>query len=208
MIDKLEWNKESLTYPFITVTPARDMYESVTWFKKKIPINIRTQTLYTNLISVEMSDYNAILGMDWLSTHHAVIDCQKKHVLFQSPEGEKFEFKGTSRSKLVPTIFELKAKRLLESECYGYLANIMDNAKEDKTRPKDIPMMREYLKVFPDDLMSLPSDREVDFSIDLIPGAALISKAPYRLGPAELKELKTQLQELLDKGFIRPSYSP
>ena len=122
--------------------------------------------------------------------------------------GEKFEFKGTSRSKLVPTIFELKAKRLLESECYGYLANIVDKAKEDKTRPKDIPMMREYLKVFHDDLMSLLSDRKVEFSIDLIPGAALISKAPYRLGPAELKELKTQLQELLDKGFIRPSYSP
>ena len=84
----------------------------------------------------------------------------------------------------------------------------MDKTKEDKTGPKDIPIVHEYLTVFPEDLMSLPPDREVEFSIDLIPGAALISKAPYRLGPAELKELKTQLQELLDKGFIRPSHSP
>ena len=109
---------------------------------------------------------------------------------------------------MIPIISEPKAKRLLESECYGYLANIVDKTKEDKIGPKDIPIVREYLMVFPEDLTSLPPDREVEFSIDLIPGAALISKAPYRLGPAELKELKMQLQELLDKGFIRPSYSP
>ena len=113
LTDKLEWNKELLTYPFITITPAGDMYESMGWFKN-VPINIGTRTLYTNLISIEMSHYDTILGIDWLSTHHAVIDCQKKRVIFQSPEGEKFEFKGTSRSKLVPTISALKAKRLLK----------------------------------------------------------------------------------------------
>ena len=138
-----------------------------------------------------MSNYDAILGLDWLGTHLTVIDCQKKHVLFQSPEGEKFEFKDTSRSKLVPTISVLKGKRLLESGYYGYLANIVDNTKEDKTGPKDIPIVRKYLTVCSDDLTSLPPDREVEFSIDLIPGATSISKAQYRLGPAELKELKT-----------------
>ena len=65
------------------------MYESMRWFKN-IPINIRTRTLYANLISIEMNDYDTILGMDWLSTHHAVIDCHKKRMLFQSPEGKKF----------------------------------------------------------------------------------------------------------------------
>ena len=72
LIDEFEWNKKSLTYPFITVTPAGDMYESMTWFKN-IPINI--ETLYANLISIEISDYDAILGMEWLSTHHSVINC-------------------------------------------------------------------------------------------------------------------------------------
>ena len=114
-------------------------------------------------------------------------------MLFQSSEGEKFEFKGTSRIKLVPTICSLKAKRLLESGCYGHLAYIMDKTKEDMTGPKDIPIVREYLTVFPKDMTNLPPDREVEFSIDLIPGAAPISKALNRLGPAELKELKTQL---------------
>ena len=110
-------------------------------------------------------------------------------MLFQSPEDEKFEFKGTSRSKLVPMISAVKAKRLLESGCYGYLANIVDKTKEDKTRPKDIPIGREYLTVFREDLTSLPPNREVEFSIDLIPGAAPISKVPYRLSPAELREM-------------------
>ena len=103
-----------------------------------------------------MSEYDAILGIEWLSTH-AVINCQKKRMLFKWPNGEKFEFKGTSRSKL--TISALKGKRLLESGCYGYLANIVDKTKEDKTGLKDIPIVREYVMVFPEDLMNLLPDR-------------------------------------------------
>ena len=68
--------------------------------------------------------------------------------------------------------------------------------------------MREFLDVFPKDLSGLPPDREIEFSIDLLPGFSLISKAPYRMAPFELRELKAQLQELLDEGFIRPSVSP
>ena len=68
--------------------------------------------------------------------------------------------------------------------------------------------MREFPGVFPEDLSGLPPDREIEFSIDLLPGSNPISKAPYRMAPAELRELKAQLQELLDKGFIRPSVSP
>ena len=69
-------------------------------------------------------------------------------------------------------------------------------------------MVRDYLTVFPEDLPGLPPEREIEFTIELIPGTAPVSKAPYRLAPAELKELKAQLQELVDKGFIRPSHSP
>ena len=68
--------------------------------------------------------------------------------------------------------------------------------------------MREFPDVFPEDLLGLPPDREIEFSIDLLPGSSPISKAPYQMALAELRELKAQLQELLDKGFIRPSVSP
>jgi hypothetical protein len=73
---------------------------------------------------------------------------------------------------------------------------------------KDIPVVCEYPDVFPDDLPGMPPDRDIEFIIELQPGTALISKRPYRMPPNELAELKIQLQDLLDKGFIRQSASP
>ena len=75
-------------------------------------------------------------------------------------------------------------------------------------RLEDVPVVRDFLDVFPDDLLGLPPEREIDFPIDLVPDTSPISLPPYRMSPIELKELKTQLQELVDGGFIRPSISP
>nr|GEU89238.1 retrotransposable element Tf2 [Tanacetum cinerariifolium] len=86
-----------------------------------------------------------------------------------------------------------------------------DGKAEDKSEEKrleDVPIVREFLKVFPEDLPGLPPVRQVEFQIDLVPGAAPVARAPYRLAPAEMQEQSTQLQELSDKGFIRPSSSP
>ena len=73
---------------------------------------------------------------------------------------------------------------------------------------EDIPVVRDFLDVFLDDLLDVPPEKEVELTMDLVPGTNPISKVPYRMEPIELKELKVQLQELLDKGFIRPSVSP
>ena len=75
-------------------------------------------------------------------------------------------------------------------------------------RLEDVPVVRDFLDVFPNDLPGLPPEREIDFPIDLVPGTTPISLPPYRMASAKLKELKTRLQELVDKGFIRPSISP
>ena len=88
------------------------------------------------------------------------------------------------------------------------MANIVDTTIEQETVSSDVSIVREYLTIFPKDLLGLPPDREIEFCIELILGAASISRAPYRLAPAELKELKDQLEELLEKGLIRPSHSP
>ena len=82
----------------------------------------------------------------------------------------------------------------------------METGKKGTTLD-EIPVVREFPDVFPDDIVGLPSEREVEFTIDLIPGAEPISIPPYRMAPAELRELKAQLEELLSKGFIRPSIS-
>jgi len=80
----------------------------------------------------------------------------------------------------------------------------------EKKKPtlEDIPIARDYPDVFPEELPGIPPEREVNFTIELLPGAAPVSKAPYRMSPIELQELKRQIQELLDQGFIRPSTSP
>ncbi|XP_035540192.1 uncharacterized protein LOC109004322 [Juglans regia] len=91
--------------------------------------------------------------------------------------------------------------------CQGYLAFVVDEPKEE-LKLEEIPIVREYPEVFPEDLSGLPPEREVEFAIDLTPGMAPLSKAPYRMAPSELAELKEQLQDLLDKGFIKPSVSP
>ncbi|GJW06537.1 putative nucleotidyltransferase, ribonuclease H [Tanacetum coccineum] len=79
---------------------------------------------------------------------------------------------------------------------------------EDEPRISDIPVVRGFTDVFPEDLSGLPPQRQVEFRIDLVPGATPIAKSPYRLAPSEMQELSSQLQELQDKGFIRPSHSP
>ena len=92
---------------------------------------------------------------------------------------------------------------MLRKGCQGYLAYVVETGKEG-TLVDEIPVVRE----FPDDIAGLHSDREVEFTIDLIPGTEPISIPPYRMAPAKLRELKAQLEELLSKGFIRPSISP
>ena len=91
--------------------------------------------------------------------------------------------------------------------CDGYLAFVKDTSK-DEPRIEDYPVVNEFADVFPEELPGLPPQREVEFTIELVPGSEPISEAPYRMAPLELQELKEQLQDLLDKGFIRPSVSP
>ncbi|GKF28098.1 hypothetical protein Tco_0094440, partial [Tanacetum coccineum] len=84
----------------------------------------------------------------------------------------------------------------------------LKSAKEDEPKFGDISVVRDFEDVFPEDLTGLPPQRQVEFRIDLVPGATPIAKSLYRLAPSEMQELYGQLQELQDKGFIRPSHSP
>ena len=75
--DKLEGNRRTLSSPFVTVTPAGDVYKSMSWFKD-MPIKVGNSIIYANLVEIEMSDFDVILGMDWLNAHYAMIDCHRK----------------------------------------------------------------------------------------------------------------------------------
>ncbi|GJW17329.1 putative reverse transcriptase domain-containing protein [Tanacetum coccineum] len=146
--------------------------------------------------------------MDWLTKYQAVIDCAKKIV--RIPFGsEILIFHGDgSRNKRrtrLNIISCTKTQKYLLKGCHVFLAHITIKETGDKSKKKqlqDVPIVKNFPEVFPEDLPGLPHTRQVEFHIDLVPGAAPVARAPYRLAPSEMKELADQLQELFDKGFI------
>ncbi|GJY05012.1 putative reverse transcriptase domain-containing protein [Tanacetum coccineum] len=143
-------------------------------------LNFLNHPFNIDLMPVELGSLDVIIGMDWLAKYQAVIVCAEKI---------KYMLKG----------------------CPIFLAHVTTKETEDKSEKKrleDVPIVQNFPEVFPEDLPGLPPTRQVEFQIDLIPGAAPVARAPYRLAPSKMKELSDQLQELSDKGFIRPSSSP
>ncbi|KAL0558700.1 hypothetical protein IC582_003280 [Cucumis melo] len=174
---------------------------------KACQIEIAGHVIEVTLIVLDMLDFDVILGMDWLAANHASIDCSRKEVTFNPPSMASFKFKGGGSKSLPQVISAIRASKLLSQGTWGILASVVDTREVDVSLSSE-PVVRDYPDVFPEELPGLPPHREVEFAIELEPGTVPISRAPYRMAPAELKELKVQLQELLDKGFIRPSVSP
>ncbi|GKF60292.1 putative reverse transcriptase domain-containing protein, partial [Tanacetum coccineum] len=144
-----------------------------------------------NLMPVELGSFDAIIGMDWLAKYQTIIVCAEKIV--RIPWGnETLIIHGDGR-------------------CPIFLAHVTTKKLEDKSKEKrleDVPIVQDFPDVFPEDLPGLPPTRQVEFQIDLVPGAAPVARAPYRLAPSKMKELSEQLKELSEKGFIRPISSP
>ncbi|XP_022868589.1 uncharacterized protein LOC111388143 [Olea europaea var. sylvestris] len=175
---------------------------------KSMKLEIDGKILEADLYLLEMKDFDVILGMDWLGFNHATIRCHEKEVQFHRPGEEEFRFFGAKFKSLPRLISAIQTKKMLrKNSCQGFLVNNIDSQHTEMT-VNDINIVRDFANVFPEDLPGIPAGRQVKFTIDLIPGAAPISKAPYRMAPKELQELKFQLEELLEKGFIRPSVSP
>nr|GFA73660.1 putative reverse transcriptase domain-containing protein [Tanacetum cinerariifolium]GFA73712.1 putative reverse transcriptase domain-containing protein [Tanacetum cinerariifolium] len=161
-----------------------------------------------------MGSFDAIIGMDWLRRDHAMIVCNEK--LVRVPFGnETLVFHGAKsyierESRLTVTLCS-KVREYQAKGCHVFLAQIsaaQEDDKPERKQVKDVPIVQDFPEVFPKNLPGLPPARPVEFQIDLIPGAAPMARAPYRLAPSEMKELSEQLQYLSDKGFIRPSSSP
>ena len=158
--------------------------------------------LIVDLRVIDMSEFDVILGMDWMTAYMVVIDCECRRVTAYTQDGTRVVFQG-NKHEIFPQI-------VYESRCQGQLAGwLVSLTLEDEARPdSDLPrVVCEYEDVFPDELPRLPPQRVVDFGIELHYSTSPISMTPHRMAPVELQELRVQLQELLDKGFIRPSTS-
>ncbi|WRX24310.1 Reverse transcriptase domain - like 10 [Theobroma cacao] len=160
-----------------------------------------------DLIPLEIQDFDLILGMDWLTAHRANVDYFRKEVIFRNSEGAEIVFVGERRVLSSCVISTIKALKLVQKGYLAYLAHVIDTSKGEP-KLENVPIVSEFPDVFSDELSGLPLDRELEFPIDLLSGIAPISIPPYRMALAELKELKVQLQDLVNKGFISPSTSP
>ncbi|XP_071921759.1 uncharacterized protein [Coffea arabica] len=157
------------------------------------------QKLLADLIGLAIKEYDVILGMDWLGRYNAQLNCKTKIVELCILEEAtlKLDVKGRLASSAL--ISGIRARKMLSKGAQGYL-DFLINTPSDKVNLEDMPVVKDYPDVFPEELESLPPERDIAFKIDVTPGIAPISKTPYRMAPAELKELKLQFQDLLERG--------
>ncbi|GJS21539.1 putative reverse transcriptase domain-containing protein [Tanacetum coccineum] len=162
-------------------------------------LNFLDHPFNIDLMPVELGSFDVIIGMDWLRRCHAVIVCDEK--LVQVPYGnETLTFCGNEssngRESRLTVISCSKAQEYMAKGCQVFLAQISAKKEEDKSEGKqikDVPIVRDFPEVFPEDLPGLPPARPVEFQIDLIPGAAPVARAPYRLASSEMKELSPKI---------------
>jgi hypothetical protein len=170
----------------------RVFHDSNTWGKIatnqlncNVPISLGSKIFKTTLLILGLEGMDIILGVDWMTQHRVVLDVAARALEIRSPTFGHLALYLPSQDSNRSCAFAMKELPL-----------------------KKIPVVCEYANVFLDELPGMPPDRDIEFAIELQPGTTPISKRPYRMPPAELAELKKQLQELLDKGFILPSTSP
>ncbi|KAG8499025.1 hypothetical protein CXB51_005407 [Gossypium anomalum] len=145
--------------------------------------------------------------MDWLTVHDAVVNCKGNTIDLRCANDEIIRVESAGVNGLLAIISSMLAQNYVKRGCEAYLAYVL-NSKESEKKLESVPMVCEYLDVFPEELSGLPPVREVEFGIELVPRTTPISIAPYHMSPIELNELKSQFQELTDRGFARPSFSP
>ena len=203
-VEKHEIPKEPMKHTLLVSTPggeARANYKC-----SRVKVHIMGVDFRANLIILKSSGIDVILGMDWLRACKGVIDCAQQVVTLTNPQGKKMEV------KMVTSTDDTAAEKGRVAEAERILAaTLVDEGTvcvAEGTELADVPVVCDFPDVFPEELPGMPPDRDIQFSIDLKPGTAPISIRPYRMDVKDLAELKKQIDELLGKGYIRPSSSP
>ena len=168
-----------------------------------LTVDLRVILLTVDLRVIDMSEFDVILGMDWLTTYRIVIDYEHRRVTTNTQDGTHVTFQGDKHDVLPQTMYDSR----WHGQLMGWLVSLTleDEVRHDLDLPR---VVCEYVDVFPDELPGLPPQRDVEFCIELHPSTSPNFMTPHKRAPVELQELKVQLQELLDKSFIKPSTSP
>ncbi|XP_015623718.2 uncharacterized protein [Oryza sativa Japonica Group] len=177
------WKTQNLRVPMIVHSPGRNI--RATQICPEVNLRIEEVDFLAKPIVLDSQSLDIILGMDWLAKHKGQIDCAERSITLQGPGGKQVRFTSNTptASRSILTCLQVTS---LES----------------------VPIVCDYPDVFPEELASMPPDREIEFAIELAPGTAPIAKRPYRMAANELAEVKRQIEELESKGYVRPSSSP
>ena len=148
-----------------------------------------------DLVRIAMGDVCIIVGMDCLSRLGAVIDCDRQLVTIRNPSGGVLTVYGEANGSGSAFCLASRARQSLQRGCKGFVAYVMDTrvVAERPSFVDEVPIVRDFVDVFPKELLGVPPERQVEFHIDLVMGAAPIPKAPYRLVPPEIQELSSRL---------------
>ncbi|XP_073290981.1 uncharacterized protein [Primulina huaijiensis] len=175
---------------------------------KGLELRLQKNEVQADWIVLLLPEFDIILGIDWLSLNGVVINFRPRSVSFRPASSKPFMFDAARHQQMPHVISCMCVRKLMKLGCQAFLASIVSVSGPISQRLEDVDVVRDFPSVLSNDVSGIPPDIEVHFSIELMTGTVPISKVPYRLAPAEMKELKDQIQDLLDKGFIRPRFSP
>ena len=178
----------------------------------RVPVSIQGVNTEADFEVWDGARYEVILGMAWLKEVDAWIACKEGAVHGKLQNGKSFSIRGKRSLPSVPTLSHLQMKRCARKGHEVFLVHLMEvenETKDNEFDPNGVKIFLDDFKdVFPEELNELPPMREVDHAIELVADAAPVAKPPYRHSLAQSVELENQLNDLLNKGYIRPSKSP
>ncbi|XP_070054446.1 uncharacterized protein [Nicotiana tomentosiformis] len=193
---------EQFHEPFSLSTPTGESIMAVRVYRDCV-LMVHSRDTMADLIKLRMVDFDVIIGMDQIYSCFAKLDCRTRTIRLEFPNEAVIEWKGEDVVPKCRFISYLKAAKMINKGCIYHFVGVMDTDAEAPTL-EFVPVANDFPEVFPDELHGIPPDREIDFGIDVMRGMQPISIPPYRMAPAELKELKEQVKDLLEKGLIHP----
>ena len=137
-----------------------------------------------------LGSYDVLIGMDWLEAHRVKLDCYNKNFECMNEEGNLVVVKGILKVISVRQVSAMQLRNFCRKGFQLYAAHILETSGDETLRLEDYQVLQEFMDVFPDEIPGLPPKRDIDFTIELVPGVALVSKTPYRVSTLEILELK------------------
>ena len=176
---------EQLPYDMHVTSPLRHSVR-VNRVYKHCHLMTHDREFFADLLALPFHEFDLILGMDWLSKHRVIVDCDKKTIRLKCSDMSEVTVHGIQSRSVSNVISAMQARRLLRKGCEVL------GSKRGQVDVEKIPVVKEFPDVFPEELLGIPPEREVDLTIEVVHGTTPISRAPYHMALTELKELKTQ----------------